>query len=82
MRLRCTYQSLVTSQFPGEPEEGLLEVVVRFCRDVVILQVLLAVEGDCLGLDFALLYINLVSAETDRDVFANADEITYIEAVS
>ncbi len=33
-------------------------------------------EGDGLGLDLALLDIDLVAAENDRDVFANADEVT------
>jgi hypothetical protein len=40
------------------------------------LQVLLAVESDSLGLYFALLDINLVTAQDDRDVLADADEIT------
>ena len=39
----------------GEPEEGLFVVVVALGRDVVVLEVLLAVEGDLLWLDTALL---------------------------
>jgi hypothetical protein len=57
-------------------QEGLLKVVVGLGRDVVVLEILLPVEGDGLGLDFALLDINLVAAEDDWDVFADADEIT------
>lgn len=78
MTCEPSYQSLVADEFPGEPEEGLLEVVVRLGRDVVVLEVLLAVEGDGLGLDLALLDIDLVSGQDNGDVLANADEITYI----
>ena len=39
------------------------------------MQILLAVEGDGLGLDFALFDIDFVATEDDRNVFANADEI-------
>ena len=33
-------------------------------------------EGDGLGLDFALFDVNFVAAEDDGDVFAHADEVT------
>ena len=66
----------VADQFAGQPQERLLEVVVRLGRDVVVLEVLLAVECDGLGLDLALLHVDLVSAENDGDVFADSDEIT------
>ena len=33
-------------------------------------------EGDGLGLDLALLHVDLVAAEDDGDVLANADKIT------
>ena len=71
-----TYQTSVADQLASEPQERLLEVVVRLGRDVVVLQVLLAVEGDGLGLDLALLDVDLVAAQDDRDVLADADEIT------
>lgn len=32
-------------------------------------------EGDGLGLDFALLYVHLVPGEDYRDVLANSDEV-------
>ena len=70
-----TYQSLVADELPCEPQEGLLEVVVGLGGDVVVLEVLLAVEGDGLGLDLALLDIDLVSAKDDRDVLADTDEV-------
>lgn len=34
-------------------------------------------EGDGLGLDLALLDIDLVTAENNRDVLADTDKITY-----
>ena len=54
-----------------EPEEGLLKVVVGLGGDVVVLQVLLPVEGDLLGLDLALLHVHLVAHQHDRDVLAH-----------
>jgi hypothetical protein len=39
------------------------------------LEVLLAVECDGLGLDLALLDVDLVTAEDDGDVLADTDEI-------
>ena len=47
------------SLLPGQPEEGLLKVVVALGRDVVVLQVLLPVEHDGLGLDLPVLDVNL-----------------------
>ena len=34
-------------------------------------------EGDGLGLDFALFDVDFVAAKDDGDVFADADEVTY-----
>jgi hypothetical protein len=45
----------VPDKLPGEPEEGLLEVVVGLGRDLEVLQVLLSVEGDGSSLDLSLL---------------------------
>lgn len=66
----------ISDKLAGEPEERLLEVVVGLGRDVVVLEVLLAMESDGLGLDLALLHIDLVAAENDGNVLANSDEIT------
>ena len=71
-----TYKGLVADKLSCEPQEGLLEVVVGLGGDVVVLEVLLAVEGDGLGLDLALLDIDLVTGENDGDVLADTDEIT------
>lgn len=77
MRHKDTYQRGVADELAGEPQEGLLEVVVGLGGDVVVLEVLLAVEGDGLGLDLALLDIDLVTAENDGNVLTDTDEITY-----
>jgi hypothetical protein len=66
----------VADELASEPEEGLLKVVVGLGRDIVVLEVLLSVEGDGLGLDLSLLDIDLVTAENNGDVLANSDEIT------
>lgn len=38
-------------------------------------------EGDGLGLDLALLHVDLVTGEDDRDVLADTDEVTWKKAV-
>ena len=49
----------ITDQLPGQPEEGFLEVVVGLGGDVVVLEVLLAMEYDRLGLHFAILEMQM-----------------------
>lgn len=50
IKTRC-----VPNKLPREPEEWLLEVVVRLRRDLEVLDVFLAVEGDAARLHFPLL---------------------------
>lgn len=69
-------ERLVADEFPGEPEERLLEVVVGLGGDVVVLEVLLSVEGDGLCLDLALLDVDLVAGEDNGDVLADTDQVT------
>jgi hypothetical protein len=71
-----TYQLRVADKLASEPEEGFLEIVVGLGGDIVVLKVLLAVECDSLGLDLALLHIDLVATQNNRDVLADTDEIT------
>ena len=71
-----SYQSWVADQLPRKPEEWLFEVIVGLGRDVVVLQILLAVECDGLGLDFSLLDVDFVASQDDGNVLANANEIT------
>ena len=72
-----TYKLRVADKLASEPEEGLLEVVVGLGGNIVVLEVLLSVEGDGLGLDLSLLHIDLVTAENDGNVLADTDEIAY-----
>jgi len=67
---------LVSNELSCEPKERLLEVVVGLGRDVVVLQILLAVEGDSLGLDLALFHVHFVSAKDNWDVLADTDKVT------
>ena len=70
------YQGRVANKFSCQPEEWLLEVVVGFGRDIVVLKVLLSVECDGLGLNFSLFDINLVTGQDDWDILADADQVT------
>lgn len=76
-----TYETRVADELASEPQEGLLEVVVGLGGDIVVLEVLLAVESDRLCLDLALLHVDLVAAENDWDVLAHTDEITWKQIV-
>jgi hypothetical protein len=62
----CRY---IPDELAAKPEEWLLEVVVGLCRDLEVLEVLLAVEGDCAGLDLALLHkiITMMIKTTTHD---------------
>lgn len=73
---RGLYQRLVTNKLTCQPQEWFLEVVVGFGGNVIVLQILLAMEGDGLCFDFALLDIHLIPTEDDRNVFADTDEVT------
>lgn len=70
-----TYQSRVSNKLSRKPQEGLLEVVVGLGRNIVVLEILLPVEGDGLGLDLALLHIDLVAAEDNGDVLADTNQV-------
>jgi hypothetical protein len=58
-----------------KPYERLFELIVTLGRDIVVLEVLLSVESDLLGLNFSVLDINLVSDEDDWDGITDSDEI-------
>jgi len=72
-----SYQLRVADKLASKPEERLLEVVVGLGGDVVVLEVLLAVEGDGLGLHLTLLHIDLVTGQDNGDVLADTDEVTW-----
>lgn len=64
-------ERLVADELACEPQERLLEVVVGLGRDLEVLQVLLAVERYGSSLDFALLDVNLVTAQDDGNRLAH-----------
>lgn len=70
------FESGVSDQLAGQPEERLFEVVVALSGDFEVLQVLLAVERNGTGLDLAFLDVDLVTAENDGDVLANTLQVT------
>jgi hypothetical protein len=67
---------VITRKLAGQPKEGFLKVVVGLCRNVIVLQVLLAMEGDLLCLDLSVLDFDLVSSQYDWDVFTNSGQVT------
>eukprot|EP00628_Pelagophyceae_sp_CCMP2097_P041750 CAMPEP_0184243558 /NCGR_PEP_ID=MMETSP0977-20130417/337_1 /TAXON_ID=483370 /ORGANISM="non described non described, Strain CCMP2097" /LENGTH=259 /DNA_ID=CAMNT_0026548827 /DNA_START=101 /DNA_END=877 /DNA_ORIENTATION=- len=68
-------QVVVAAELARQPKKRLLEVVVRLGRNVVVLQVLLAVERNLLRLDLAVLDLHLVARQHDRDVLADARQV-------
>ena len=74
-RSLVTYQSWVPNKLSSQPQEWLFKVVVGFCGNVVVLEILLAVESNRLRLDFAFLHIDFVACKDDGNVFADTDEI-------
>jgi hypothetical protein len=66
----------VPSKLPGKIQERLLKIVVTLCRYLIVLQVLLPVEGDLLGLNLPVLHINLVSTKNNGNVLAHTAKIS------
>lgn len=69
--VREVKHSCVPDKLPGKVQERLLVVVVALCRNLMVLQILLPVESYLLGLHLAVLHIDLVTAEHNRDIFAH-----------
>ena len=65
----------VSGKSTEDPKEGLFVLIVRLGRDVKVLQIALAMEGDLAGLDFSVFLIDFVSDEDDWDVIADSGEI-------
>ena len=68
-------QLRVVDHASEQPDEGLLELVVALGRDVVVLQILLPVERDLLGLDLAVAHVDLVADQNDGDGLADARQV-------
>ena len=72
----CVRSKRAVNNLPSEPQEGLLKIVIGLGRDVVILEILLAVKHDGLGLDLPVLDVDLVAGEDDGDVLADSDQVS------
>merc|ERR1719399_2458335 len=68
-------QRVVAHKLPREVNEGLLVLVVGPRADLEVLEVLLPVEDDVLGLHLPVLGVNLVAAQHDRDVLAHPSQV-------
>mmetsp|Transcript_29224 Transcript_29224/g.79085 ORF Transcript_29224/g.79085 Transcript_29224/m.79085 type:complete len:317 (+) Transcript_29224:1253-2203(+) len=79
-RLQCwslhEVKGVVTGELSSQPQERLLEVVVRLGRNIVVLQVLLAMKGDLLSLHLAILDFYFVPAQYNGNVLTNSGQIT------
>ena len=65
----------VVDEAAEEPDERLFELVVALGRDIVVLEVLLAVERDLLRLHLTVTDVDLVANEDDGDRLANAGQV-------
>jgi len=68
-------QSRVVDHSAQEPHEGFLKLVITFGADVVVLQILLSVERDLLGLHLTILDVDLVANQHNGDSFADTRQI-------
>ena len=69
-------EDCITRELSRQVEEGLFIVVVTLGRDLIVLEVLLPVKGDLLGLHLAVLDIDFVATEDDGDVLAHSGEVS------
>ena len=75
-RHRHELQVGISNQFPSQPKEWLLEVVVTLRRDIVVLKVLLPVKDNRLCLDFPVLDVDFVSTQSNGYVFTDSNQIS------
>lgn len=65
----------ITGELSEDPEEGLFVLIVRFSRDIIILEGSLSVESDLSSLDLSVLRVNLVTDQNDGNIFADSGQI-------
>ena len=68
-------QGIVTRQLTSQPKEWFFKVVVGLGRDIIVLQILLTVKGDLLGLDLTVFDFYLISRKDNRNVFAHTRQV-------
>lgn len=59
----------------GDPQKRLLEVIVALRRDIEVLQVLFTVKCDLLSFHLAVLNLNFISREDDRNIFTDSGKV-------
>jgi len=69
-------QGRLVHQSAGEPQEGLLEIVIGAGGKIVILQITLAVELNVLGLNLSVLNVDLVSDQDNGNVLTHTHDIS------
>lgn len=62
-------------KFSGKVKERLLEVVIALCWYLVVLEILLPVESDLLGLNLPVLHVNLISTKNNWNVFTDPAKV-------
>jgi hypothetical protein len=65
-----------TNQLASKSQEWFLKVLVALGRNVIVLKVLLAMKSNIFGHNLAFSDINLVTAQDDWDILADANQIT------
>ena len=64
---------ILPSKLASKVEERLLKVVVALGRYLIVLEILLPVESNLLGLNLPVFHINLVSTEDNGYIFTNPE---------
>jgi len=67
---------VITRKLSGQPKEGLFKVVVGLRRNIIVLKVLFAVEGNLLRLDLSVLDFYLIPSQDNGNVLTNSSQIT------
>lgn len=75
---QVTYQGVIPKELLREPEEGLVQAVVGLGADIMVLEVLFAVEDHVIRLDLAVVKVDLVSTKDDWNIFADTGEFSCV----
>ena len=71
IQIWCLHNFSLPCKFSSKIEEGLLEVIIALCRNLIVLEVLLPVECNLLCFNLPVLHINLVSTENNRNILTD-----------
>lgn len=65
----------ISDKFLQDPDVWSIVLIIRFSRDIVVLEISLSVEGDLSSLDLSVLTIDLVSNQDDGDVITDSSKV-------